>query len=246
MQPHLLQSRHLPTVWGLSMRTLRLARPPMEGPDVEYAQKRLIRHGLALVKVTGIYDGLTATMVRAFQSMLNLKPTGEVDEVTWNQLTDRTPYYFPIVTGKRADFITACLQLIGVPYIHGSSAAMYGLDPVGFLYAAGQLIRVEQPDKQRGLPLGELLSFCKKLPEEMVQPGDLAVYSQGNGVPTHILVTLNKDVGVGPLGGNASTTTPKAALQRDAFVKLKPIKYRQPSYFVDLASPALGLCLNDE
>ncbi|RJL21132.1 N-acetylmuramoyl-L-alanine amidase [Bailinhaonella thermotolerans] len=64
------------------VRTLRLVRPYLRGPDVRMWQERLVRRGWRL-DVDGVYGPQSAGVCEAFQSAVGLLATGEVDELTW-------------------------------------------------------------------------------------------------------------------------------------------------------------------
>ncbi|MGE5454075.1 MAG: L,D-transpeptidase family protein [Methylocystaceae bacterium] len=71
-------------------RFLRLAEPPMDGPDVLEVQKRLKELGYK-VNPTGIYDVPTDAAVREFQTNTGLMVDGIVGPDTWNMLTTNFP-----------------------------------------------------------------------------------------------------------------------------------------------------------
>lgn len=207
------------------MRTLIIKRPYMEGQDVRYCQRLLRHHGLSFVLETGKFDTPTLVGVRVFQSMLNLKPTGQVDDTTWLLLTGNTEVLASTVTGERSKFIDNCWKYVGVPYCHGGEHPIVGLDPLGFLTL---VVSETWPNLwQRVNSLHEFLEVnCHQIPVCAAVPADVVVYSRDDGRSTHILVKLNDRFGIGPLGGNNSTTTPEMALKRQAFVKVKAINYR--------------------
>jgi len=203
------------------MRTLKLSRPSTKGPDVLYCQKRLVVHGMARCPVDGVFGTATLVYVRALQGMHNLNPTGQVDTATWEILTSKPVDAFPVVTGMRQGVIERCWNLIGVPYLHCSNNPQLGLDALGFL---GNVFEPQHAWVDDSLDY-IIASQFSPMPKNIVVPGDVAVYYH-NYRATHALVVLNKRVGIGPLGGNASTTSVAMALKRKAFVKVKNINYR--------------------
>lgn len=68
------------------VRTLKTTSPPMSGNDVAGLQSRLARLGFYTREITGVYTQETARAVIELQKFLGLKPTGVVDERTWEAL----------------------------------------------------------------------------------------------------------------------------------------------------------------
>lgn len=81
-------------------RFLRLAEPPMDGPDVLEVQKRLKELGYK-INPTGIFDAATDTVVREFQTNTGLMVDGIVGPDTWNMLI--TSFQMPMTRVKVGD-----------------------------------------------------------------------------------------------------------------------------------------------
>ncbi len=67
-------------------RYLRLTAPPMQGPDVRDAQRKLLQRGFDPGPVDGIFGVKTDAAVRAFQRAQGLVPDGVIGPLTWKQL----------------------------------------------------------------------------------------------------------------------------------------------------------------
>ena len=154
--------------------------------------------------------------------MHNLRSTGHVDPATWSILTAKPVDEFPLVTGYRAAVIARALRFLGAPYLHGSSEAWAGLDPLGFVDRVYSSENDLDPFSLQSLVDEQFIA----IPERDIKPADLVVYHRKDGAITHALVLLNMRLGIGPLGGNAATTTIDMALKRNACVKIKPYRYR--------------------
>ena len=72
---------------GAPRRQLRLATPPMTGPDVGWLQQRLTLAGIHIAE-NGTFDAATDTAVKAFQTAHDLKADGVVGPVTRSVLED--------------------------------------------------------------------------------------------------------------------------------------------------------------
>lgn len=200
----------------------------MSGGDVRQCQRMLNRHGLAFVQESGTFDTPTMVGVRAFQSMNNLKPTGHVDDPTWSLLASQPKFVLNTVTGERLRVIDQCWQHLGAPYLHGGEHQT-GMDPTGFLTLTAS--NVWPLTWKRGNTLHEFLTAnCTEIKPDIALPADVLVYSRDDGRPTHVLVKLNDQFGIGPLGGNAATNTAEMALKRHAYVMVKNIHYRPIHY----------------
>jgi chitosanase len=81
---------------GAPRRQLRLATPPMTGPDVSWLQQRLTLAGIHIAE-SGSFDAATDTAVKAFQTTHDLKADGVVGPVTRSALED-----IPLVTPAKA------------------------------------------------------------------------------------------------------------------------------------------------
>jgi chitosanase len=81
---------------GAPRRQLRLATPPMTGPDVTWLQQRLTLAGIHSAE-SGTFDAATVTAVKAFQTQHDLKADGVVGPVTRSALED-----IPLVTPAKS------------------------------------------------------------------------------------------------------------------------------------------------
>ena len=81
---------------GAPRRQLRLATPPLTGPDVSWLQQRLTLAGIHITE-NGTFDAATDTAVKAFQTMHDLKADGVVGHVTRSALED-----IPLITPAKS------------------------------------------------------------------------------------------------------------------------------------------------
>jgi chitosanase len=81
---------------GAPRRQLRLATPPMTGPDVSWLQQRLTLAGIHIAE-NGTFDATTDSAVKAFQTTHDLKADGVVGPVTRSALED-----IPLITPAKA------------------------------------------------------------------------------------------------------------------------------------------------
>lgn len=143
----------------------------------------------------------------------------------------------------RADFVYEALRLIGTPYRWGGKHPDVGLDCSGLV--THLLFKLCGKDWRATHNTDVLWG---QLPEAInPKPGDLAFYGgQGDDV-SHVmaLVLYRPDASwmvVGAAGGDSTTTTPEAAVAKDAKVKPK----RSHAYRADFRGfRSLGLFLAD-
>ena len=81
---------------GAPRRQLRLANPPITGPDVSWLQQRLTLAGIHVAE-NGTFDAATDAAVKAFQAQHDLKADGVVGPVTRAALED-----IPLITPAKA------------------------------------------------------------------------------------------------------------------------------------------------
>jgi chitosanase len=94
---------------GTPRRQLRMAAPPMTGPDVSWLQERLTIAGMHVAD-SGTFDEATDAAVRAFQTAHDLKADGVVGPVTRMALED-----IPLVTPSKALTPATSVPMPAVP-----------------------------------------------------------------------------------------------------------------------------------
>lgn len=103
---------------GAPRRQLRLATPPMTGPDVSWLQQRLTLAGIHTAD-SGTFDAATDIAVKAFQTAHDLKSDGVVGPVTRTALED-----VPLVTPAKSLTPAAAEPMPAVVVPKSAAAAM--------------------------------------------------------------------------------------------------------------------------
>jgi len=126
-------------------------------------------------------------------------------------------------------------SFIGTPYEWGGDNPD-GLDCSGFLgvvYRGIGLLKNKEDLTSRG--------FYYKFKDYEVtapQPGAFVVYGKDINSISHIALLIDESHIIEAGGGNSKTTTKKVADDRNAFVRMRPYKYRIPLAICD---PIKGL-----
>lgn len=117
-------------------------------------------------------------------------------------------------------------SLLGTPYKWGGSDPIEGFDCSGLcielLIAEGKL-----PHKFDATSHGLYIRCREKfLPKSFPTFGDLAFYGTTKKV-THVGYCLDDKLMVEAGGGNSRTKSTPIAAEQDAFIRIRPIKYRK-------------------
>lgn len=115
------------------------------------------------------------------------------------------------------------LRFVGLPYRWGGDDSIDGFDCSGFALEILAAFGFNLPDQTAA----GLYIWCKTMgarPE--TRPGALAFYGK-QGKISHVGVVINKDLMVEAGGGGAAVTSKDLAASLNAFVRIRPIRYRQ-------------------
>jgi lipoprotein Spr len=118
------------------------------------------------------------------------------------------------------------LSLIGTPYFFGGDDPMSGFDCSGLvsemLRAAGLV-----PYNFRTNAQGLFNEFKSKATPTLPALGAIAFFGKSVSEITHVAFCLDSFTMVEAGGGDSSTTTDAVASKQNAFVRLRPVKFRK-------------------
>jgi peptidoglycan DL-endopeptidase LytE len=100
------------------------------GEQVKQVQTKLKQLGyFTYPTITGYYGSVTAEAVKQFQKSVQLRPTGVVDQTTYEQLMGKqlVKKFDPM------NLIADAAELLGTPYVWGGETPKSGFDCSGFL-----------------------------------------------------------------------------------------------------------------
>ena len=116
------------------------------------------------------------------------------------------------------------LSFLGVPYRFGGRNRLEGLDCSQFV--------IEQLVALGGLPHGfdsTAQSLYTRFKDRECPPeiGALAFYGADRKTITHVALCLNANQMIEAGGGTSSTVSREQAIERNAMVRIRPIRYRK-------------------
>lgn len=87
---------------------------------------------------------------------------------------------------RRAEFIDAAMQYLGVPYVSAGTTRR-GMDCSGFVFrAAADALGASLPRSASGIA-----QYAEKIPDEEREPGDLVFFSEGRGI-SHVGIYIGE------------------------------------------------------
>lgn len=115
----------------------------------------------------------------------------------------------------------------GTPYIWG------GDDPAGF-DCSGLIIEclksVGVLPRKGDWTADGLYNLFTHIPEEQIKAGDLIFWEGENKKMIHVEMVLASDLSIGASGGGSWATDPKLAIEKGAYVKIRPFATRGGAY----------------
>lgn len=120
--------------------------------------------------------------------------------------------------------------LLGTPYRWAGDDPIQGFDCSGFVVEV--LAGVGLFPHGHDATADELLQLWRDSVVDRPTPGCLIFWKNAAGRATHVEIVLDGEHTIGASGGGSSTTDEDQAAKQNAFVKIRPIKYRGPSYVV--------------
>lgn len=116
------------------------------------------------------------------------------------------------------------MQFVGVPYIWGGSNPIDGFDCSGFIQEILASVGRDPRNDQTAQALHDEL--IKTAPSSNVGPGALIFYGKSTTQITHVNMAIAPHLCIGAMGGGPSCLTKEDAAKKNAFVKIRPINYR--------------------
>jgi len=123
--------------------------------------------------------------------------------------------------------IQYAMQFVGIPYKWGGNNPVEGFDCSGLvlelLVASGKWPHGKDANCQM---IWEHFK-ANKVPGARPSAGDLVFFGKSVKAITHIGFCINDQYMIEAGGGDSTTTSNEVAAKRNAFVRIRPIKYRK-------------------
>jgi cell wall-associated NlpC family hydrolase len=128
------------------------------------------------------------------------------------------------------------ISQLNVPYIYGGDDPMSGLDCSGLVINMLNSFGYKLND----MTSAQLYEWCKHSEfHGSFDCGAIAFY--GKDKISHVGIMINRDFIVEAGGGDATTTDIKASIKRNAYVRIRPLRYRNDLVSVFLPKWDLNL-----
>jgi len=137
---------------------------------------------------------------------------------------------------KRSIAIAVAWRLYGTPYMWGGDDPIEGFDCSGAIIEILRSVGV--------LPHGGdwtaqgLYSTFKSAATTQPRAGCLSFYGANAGEITHVMFHLSDEIVLGATGGGSKTKTRQDAIDQNAFIKIRPLDYRDD--LATIVDPFLG------
>ena len=117
--------------------------------------------------------------------------------------------------------ISYAMSLVGVPYMWGGNNPLEGLDCSGF---AIEVIRSVE-HIPRDMTAQTLYQYLAQIGwEDNLARGSILFFGKSKTDITHVEIALNDKVSIGASGGDESTLDYDDAIEKSAFVKIRPFR----------------------
>lgn len=137
-------------------------------------------------------------------------------------------------------FEAVCLQFLNVPYRWGGDDPIAGLDCSGLAIMVTEAFGAHPGTDMTAQGLHDWLLANGGRRVEPAR-GALAFYGGGASRITHVAICLNDRLVVEAGGGGSKTTTLQAAIEQNAFVRIRPVGRRKDLVAVILPAYPGGL-----
>ena len=124
----------------------------------------------------------------------------------------------------RETFIHAALTFLHVPYIWGGDDPIRGLDCSGLAQELLAILGLDQAGDQTAHALYQ--HMLKTGADGVIDTGSLVFYGTKQSV-SHVGMILQGDIMIEAGGGGSKTTSEQAAIDQNAFVRLRPFTRRK-------------------
>ena len=128
----------------------------------------------------------------------------------------------------RSKAVEYAWTFLGLPYIWGGDDPVRGFDCSGLVVEVLQAVGL-LPHKSDLTANGLYLRYAQRRVEQGYA-GCLVFWFSPAGLATHVELMVDDYHTIGASGGGSSTTSPQAAVDQNAFVKMRPLGYCGSSY----------------
>jgi cell wall-associated NlpC family hydrolase len=121
--------------------------------------------------------------------------------------------------------IEYAMCFIGLPYRWGGDDTIDGFDCSGLVQEILSAVGMDPPGDQTAL--GLFKHFLQNNVGSIEEPGALAFYGPNINQITHIGFLVDKSLMIEAGGGGSKTTSLAAAAAQNAYVRLRPVRFRK-------------------